>query len=175
MDDNNIKIRKAMKKDYKILANLATKTFLQTYQDKVEASDINSYVKIAFNEDKTLKEIKDPSFTILIALKNSKPVGYAKLLKSEIPTGSRRFNGIELVRLYVLKEYLKQKIGSKLLKKCIKIAKKKKNEFMWTGVWENNDNAVTFYKKSGFKKFGHYKFNFGTKIHNDLLMKLKIS
>ena len=161
MDDNNIKIRKAMEKDYKILANLATKTFLQTYQDKVEASDINSYVKTAFNEDKILKEIKDPSFTILIALKNSKPVGYAILLKSEIPDGSRKFNGIELVRLYVLKEYLRQKIGSKLLGECIKIAKKKKFEFIWLGVWEKNSNAINFYKKLDFKIFGNYKqYNF---------------
>ncbi len=175
MDSPNINIRKAVEKDYEILANLGAKTFLQTYQDKVEASDISSYVKSVFNKAKTLKEIKNPYFTILIVLKNDKPVGYAKLLKSEIPKGSRKFNGIELVRLYVLKNYTRQKIGSKLLKECIKIAKKKKFKFIWLGVWEKSHNAIAFYRKSGFKKFGHYKFNFGTKIHNDLLMKLKIS
>ena len=173
--DSNIKIRKAVEKDYDILANLGAKIFKQTYKDKVESSDLNSYVTSVFNKAKILKEIKDPYFTILIVLKNDKPVGYAKLLKSEIPKGSRKFNGIELVRLYVLKNYTRQKIGSKLLKECIKIAKKKRFKFIWLGVWERNHNAIDFYKKSGFKLFGYHKFNFENNIHNDLLMKKKIS
>ena len=172
--NNSIKIRKAVEKDYKILSNLGAKTFRQTYKGKVNASDIDSYIKNAFNQHNTLKEINNSSFTILIATKNDKLIGYAKLLKSEISTNLRKFNGIELVRLYVLKNYLRQKIGSRLLEECIKIAKKKNFEYIWIGVWERNPNAIDFYKKSGFKGFGHHKFNFENEIHNDLLMRRKI-
>ena len=80
---NNTKIRIAVEKDYKILANLGIKTFEQTYKDKVEANDMNFYLRNSFSKDKILKELKDKSFTILVASKNNKLVGYAKLLKSK--------------------------------------------------------------------------------------------
>ena len=96
------------------------------------------------------------------------------MLKSKIPSDSKHFRGIELVRLYVLKNYQEQKIGSKLLSECITIAKKKKFKYIWLGVWEKNHNAIAFYKKSGFKLFEKCKFNFGTEIHNDLLMRKRL-
>jgi ribosomal protein S18 acetylase RimI-like enzyme len=167
----NIKIRKAVETDYKILANLGAKTFRQTYRDKVKSSDMSYYIKNIFNKNQVLKEIKDLSFTILVASKNGKAVGYAKLLKSEIPSVSKPFKGIELVRVYVLKNHQGQKIGSKLLGECAKIARKRKFRYIWLGVWEKNNEAIDFYKKSGFKLFGNCKFSFGTDIHNDLLMK----
>src|SRR3989344_3411855 len=171
---NNIKIRNAVEKDYKILVNLGAKTFGQTYQNKVKPSDMDYYIKNTFNKNQVLKELKDKSFTILVASKNSKLVGYAKLLKSKIPSNSKHFKGIELVRLYVLKNYQGQKIGSTLLSECIKIAKKNKFKYIWLGVWEKNDDAIAFYKELKFKVFGNCKFNFGTAIHNDLLMRKKI-
>ena len=163
---NNTKIRKAVEKDYKILANLGAKTFRQTYKNKVKLSDMGYYIKNTFNKNQVLKEIKDTSFTILVASKNDKAVGYAKLLKSKIPSDSKHFKGIELVRLYVFKNYQGQKIGSKLLSECIKIAKKKKFKYIWLGVWEKNNDAIDFYKKLEFRIFGNCKFNFGTEIHN---------
>ena len=172
---NNTKIRIAVEKDYKILANLGIKTFEQTYKDKVEANDMNFYLRNSFSKDKILKELKDKSFTILVASKNNKLVGYAKLLKSKIPQGSKQFKGVELVRLYVLKNYHGRKIGTKLLEECTKIAKKSKFKYIWLGVWEKNYNAIAFYKKSGFRIFSKCKFNFGTKIHNDLLMRKRLS
>ena len=171
---NNTKIRKAVEKDYKILASLGAKTFRQTYKNKVKASDMGYYIKNTFNKNQVLKELKDPFFTILVASKKDKAVGYAKLLKSKIPSDSKHFRGIELVRLYVLKNYQEQKIGSKLLSECITIAKKKKFKYIWLGVWEKNHNAIAFYKKSGFKLFEKCKFNFGTEIHNDLLMRKRL-
>ena len=171
---NNIRIRRAVENDYKILVNLGAKTFRQTYKNKANPGDLNYYIKNTFNKNQVLREIRDTSFIILVVSKDDKSVGYAKLLKSKIPSDLKHFRGIELVRLYVLKNYQGQKIGSQLLSECIKIARKKKFEFIWLGVWEKNPNAINFYKKLGFKVFGNYKFEFGTKIHNDLLMRRKI-
>ena len=162
---NNTKLRAAVETDYKLLANLGLKTFKQAYSGTVRSRDMNLYVKKAFSKNNILKELKDKSFTIFVALKNNKIVGYAKLLESRIPESSKNFKGIELVRLYVLKNYQRQKIGAKLLEECIKTAKKSKFKFLWLGVWEKNYNAIVFYKK----------FNFGTVIHNDLLMRKKLS
>lgn len=163
----NIRIIKAGEKDCEALAKLGAKTFYDAYNGKV--NNLDSYIKKSFTKNKLLKEIKKPAFIFLIALKNNKPVGYAKLL------GAKDSQKIELVRLYLLKNFQRQGIGSKLLWECIKIAKKNKFKVIWLGVWEKNRNAIAFYKKSGFKKFGQYKFKFETEIHNDLLMKRKIS
>ena len=174
MNKNNIKIRKAVEKDYKILSSLGAKTFIQAYQGKVKEKNMSSYVGKSFNKDIVLEEIRDTSFIFLIIAKNEKPIGYAKLVANKTQYSRNKVKSIELVRLYILKNYQGQGIGSKSLEECIKIVKKNKFKFIWLGVWEKNYNAIAFYKKSGFKLFGKCKFNFGTEIHNDLLMRKKI-
>ena len=73
-----------------------------------------------------------------------------------------------------MKAFLGQKIGQILLNKAIEIGKKKKLEFLWLGVWEENHRAIKFYEKNGFKVFGKHKFVLGKDVQTDLLMKLKI-
>lgn len=52
--------------------------------------------------------------------------------------------------LYVLKEYQRKKIGTKLINSLINHCKYKINEFFLT-INCNNSNAIIFYEKLGFK------------------------
>ena len=44
---------------------------------------------------------------------------------------------------------------------AVNIAKQRKAEYIWLGVWEFNHKAMRFYMKNGFVRFGEHKFIFG--------------
>jgi ribosomal protein S18 acetylase RimI-like enzyme len=53
----------------------------------------------------------------------------------------------------------------------LEIAKLKKSDFVWLGVWEHNKKAIGFYRKNGFEVFDHHVFVLGNDHQTDLLMK----
>jgi ribosomal protein S18 acetylase RimI-like enzyme len=65
-------------------------------------------------------------------------------------------------------------IGKALMLKCIEIAREKKSDVLWLGVWENNQRAIDFYTKWGFEKFSTHIFMLGDDPQTDWLMKKEL-
>lgn len=175
MKNIKIKLRKASSKDAEFLANLGAKTFYETYQDKVNNSNLLPYIKNSFNRNNLKKEIIDSSNTFLIAFVDRKAVGYAKLRRNSFPNQPKKLKSIEIERMYVSKQMVGKGIGSILMEECVRIANNEKTNFIWLGVWKKNIKAVSFYKKFGFSVFGSHEFKLGREKHKDLLMRLRIS
>jgi ribosomal protein S18 acetylase RimI-like enzyme len=57
------------------------------------------------------------------------------------------------------------------MQRCIEIAKEMHREIIWLGVWEHNQQAINFYTKWGFEKFGEHDFVLGNDVQTDWLMK----
>jgi ribosomal protein S18 acetylase RimI-like enzyme len=74
-----------------------------------------------------------------------------------------------------LKAFLGKKIGQILLDEAIKIAHISGVDYLWLGVWEENQRALQFYSKNGFVEFDKHFFTLGNDIQTDLLMRLEIN
>jgi ribosomal protein S18 acetylase RimI-like enzyme len=74
----------------------------------------------------------------------------------------------------VLNAYLGKKIGQQLYDKAIHIATKMQMEYVWLGVWEENQRALNFYKKNGFVEFDKHIFKLGDDEQTDIMMKLQL-
>ena len=59
-------------------------------------------------------------------------------------------------------------------RQVIDIAKKKQKKYIWLGVWNENTNAIAFYKKMGFVIFDRHTFTIGKDVQEDYLMRLEI-
>ena len=55
------------------------------------------------------------------------------------------------------------------------MAKDKKSDYVWLGVWEENPRAISFYKKNGFEEFDKHIFKLGNDEQTDIMMKLKLN
>ncbi|MDX1653112.1 MAG: GNAT family N-acetyltransferase, partial [Brumimicrobium sp.] len=66
-------------------------------------------------------------------------------------------------------------IGKQLFKQTLDIARQKKSHFIWLGVWEKNERALTFYHKNGFVEFDKHIFVLGDDHQTDILMKLELN
>ena len=83
--------------------------------------------------------------------------------------------GLEIERIYVLKEFHGKKIGQILYDKALQTAIETAAEYIWLGVWEQNARAISFYKKNRFREFGKHIFRLGSDDQTDIMMKLDLN
>ena len=147
----NADIRRGTLNDASLLSQLSITTFLDTFRGTCTDEEIEQFVQQHFNVDQVYKELQDQNDFYFIAFANRESAGYIRMKEEESDVALiRKYKAIELKRIYVLKEYLSQKVGAAVMKFALQFAAEKNYEAVWLGVWEHNLRAQVFYKKWGF-------------------------
>jgi diamine N-acetyltransferase len=109
--------------------------------------------------------------TALILEKCGQAIGYALLNAGTPPYqlvgGS---HSIHIKRFYILEEWTGQKLGDVLMARCLEYVRHSGFETVWLTVWRNNERAIRFYKRWGFRNAGVYDFVVGRDIQEDFLL-----
>lgn len=163
-------IRYAVSSDADLLAELGARTFAETFIQDNTPEDMAAYLASSFNFEKQTAELADPLSTFLIAEIDGIAAGYAKLHSGEALDGIQGDKPIELVRLYVSKDWLGHGVGKVLMQRCLDEAKKLNHRTIWLGVWEHNARALAFYRKWDFREVGDHIFQLGSDPQRDILM-----
>ncbi|MEO8766011.1 MAG: GNAT family N-acetyltransferase [Ginsengibacter sp.] len=155
MVEAKLHIRRAVTRDAQLLSVLSGDTFFDTFHSTCSDEDIKGFIETYFNCAQLARELDDPEDFYFIAYINEEAAGYIRM-KEEVSEVSeiQKYRAIELKRIYVLKKYLSQKIGAKLMTFALAFADEKKYELIWLGVWEHNEKAKSFYSKFGFEDTG---------------------
>jgi len=160
--------------DLALLIDIAKTTFIDAFESSNNSEDFEDYITSAFSEKQVKSELLNSNCTFYFAYIDNTLVGYFKLNEKDAQQEIFNSSSIELERIYVLEDFQKQQIGKQLLYKAIEIAKMKQVDFLWLGVWEHNKEAIRFYKKHGFEKFGTHPYYLGTDKQTDWLLKLEV-
>lgn len=169
-----MQIRKLNISDLENLQKISIQTFRETFEDVNTEENMKKYLTEKLSLSQLKSELENPNSEFFFAENENKILGYLKLNFKNAQTEKVDKNHLEIERIYVLKEFFHLKIGQILFDKALEIGRKKKLEFVWLGVWEENHRAIRFYEKNGFKVFGKHDFLLGEDVQTDLLMKLKI-
>ena len=148
------------------LQEISRKTFSETFSESNSEADMVKYLEEGFSIEKLLEELNNEHSVFYFALFGAEVIGYLKL-----NFGTETGAGMEIQRIYVLKEYLGRKVGQMLYEKALEIAEKRNVPHIWLGVWEKNTKAISFYQKNGFFAFDSHIFLFGDDPQTDILMK----
>lgn len=167
-----IEIRKIGLDDIEILQKIGRQTFFETFSDTNTAEDMQEYLEKSFYKDKLLAEVENPQSEFYFAQENREVIGYLKLNFAQSQTELKNENSVEIERIYVLNAYQGKKVGQKLYEKALAVAKERKAQFLWLGVWEKNEKAIRFYQKNGFAPFDKHIFVLGNDEQTDIMMKL---
>ncbi len=171
MKTSAITIREPAIQDLKLLQALARKTFYETYAEKNTAENMNMYLSEVFSLEQIRAELVDSTSKFYLIEKNKLALGYTKLnLKPCAAWQNRSENGLEIERIYVDANYQGQGIGKILLMHAEEVAKYFSCRYMWLGVWQENANAIQFYKKNKFEIVGALTFTLGLDNQCDWLM-----
>jgi len=163
-------IRRGTIADAGLLSELGARTFSDTFAVDNTPEDLAEYVATSFSVAQQTAELENPASTFLIAEVDGRPAGYAKLHDGEPEKGVEGPKPVELVRLYVSRDWLGRGIGEQLMRACIDEARQARHETIWLGVWERNARAQAFYRKWNFREVGAHMFQLGSDLQRDLLM-----
>lgn len=163
-------VRPATSEDCIDVAELAARTFFETYCRTNSVLDLASYVSDRFTPLRIACEIESPASNYFIAspVGATEPVAYAKLRRSHGPATS--VGTIELQRLYVARSFMRMGVGQLLLLRCVDEVIASGFRSVWLGVDKDNARAQEFYRRNGFETVGTKKFRLGRSTQLDLVM-----
>lgn len=170
-----IEIKKVTLDDIDQLQKIGRQTFYETFSTGNTEENMTKYLNEVFSTDKLTTELKDKNAEFYFAILNNNIIGYLKLNFGQSQTELQDDKGLEIERIYVLKDFLGKNVGQLLYYKAIEVAKQKNSDFVWLGVWEENPRAINFYKKNGFVEFDKHIFKLGNDEQTDIMMKLKLN
>ena len=123
-----MKIRTAEKKDFEEVINLVRKLYGEKNLKKIHKNWGKEYLKL----------LKD----IFVLKEDNKIVAYISIDKNE--------NSIYIADLYVLSEYRRKRIATKLIDYVEQIRRKNHKKYLRVDVRRKDKLAVKFYKKLNF-------------------------
>lgn len=169
-----IHVKQAFSAQLAALQKLGRQTFYETFASSNTRENLEAYMEESFNTLQLQKELADPDSQFFIAYDHEQAIGYLKINTGAAQTEPLP-NALEIQRIYVLKNYLGKAIGQLLFNKAVEVAKEKKVDSIWLGVWEKNARAIQFYKKNGFVEFDRHIFQLGDDPQTDLLMRVPVA
>lgn len=167
-------IKKCTQKDLHELQAISIKTFTETFQEQNSPEDLQAYLEKAYDLKQLAREVANPSSQFFFVHFNEKVAGYLKVNTDEAQTETMGSDSLEIERIYIKKACQKYGFGKLLMDKAFEIALEQHKKSIWLGVWEENENAIAFYRKKGFVYKGSHSFFMGEDEQVDLIMVLTL-
>lgn len=170
MESENIELVPCTLDDLDRLAALARKTYYETFKVRNNPEGMNKYLDEAFDVSALRQEMENPHSLFYFVKVDGQTAGYLKLNTGQAQTEMQDPDLMEIQRIYIDQDFQDAGLGPLLITQAIRIAKNEDKKGIWLGVWENNDKAMNFYEKYGFKKIGSHDFMMGDEAQLDYLM-----
>ena len=167
-DDRSI--RPATPADAAAVADLAARTFHDTFVADNKAEDMAAHLKKNYGTAIQAAEIADPSMVTLVMEHEGRLVAYAQLRSGAAPPCVSGERPIEIWRFYVDKALIGRGIARILMDRTMQEIAARGADVVWLGVWERNLRAQAFYRKCGFAQVGTQFYDVGTDRQTDHVM-----
>lgn len=167
-------IIQAIADDSANLVSISRQTFIETFADVNTPENMQQYLTTRLSEDKIAEELAEKNSRFYLVKSEDKIIAYLKLNSGAAQTELKSDDTLEIERIYVTSQFKGKGIGNLLMNKALSVAKELLANTVWLGVWEHNQPAIDFYKKSGFVEFSRHAFTLGADTQTDLMMKLII-
>jgi diamine N-acetyltransferase len=157
-----LQIKQAEPADAAVIALLGRVTFAETfgYLFREYPADLRAYLDRTFDVGKIERSLGHPRNAYWLAFWNRLPVGYAKLKLASPPPGQPGRHATQLQKIYVLHEFLGQRIGHDLLDAAT-LEAMGRAPLLWLDVLRENTRAIEFYNRHGFVSVGQDAYTIG--------------
>ncbi len=170
----SLSYRECESADLNTLVQISKNTFIEAFEKDNDPNDFRNYTQKAFSHDTLGSELANKDSFFYFVYDQDTLTGYFKLNRGTAQTDVYDPSGLEIERIYVLSSHQGKKIGSWMIHEIIAKANRLGKEFIWLGVWEHNREAIKFYQKHGFAKFGEHPYYIGADKQTDWLLRLEL-
>lgn len=171
----SITIRRAGPSDASALAELAARTFAETFAADNSPEDLNAHLHSSYGLEQQSAELADPDVLTLLAYRNAELIGFAQVRRIPAPSCVVEEHPIEVHRFYLARSAQGTGVAAPLMQEVRAAAEELGGHHLWLGVWERNPRAVAFYVKSGFAKVGSHDFLVGSDRQTDWVFTCRLS
>ena len=154
-------IRRAGVGDAALLADLAARTFTETFGHLYPVQDLEFFLGDAYAVEKQAVILAHPDYAVWLLEDDGVAVGHAAAGPCGLPHAEVRPGDGELKRLYVLASHQNGGWGSRLFGEAERWLLRDGTRTLWIGVWSENLGAQRFYARHGFAQVGTYEFPVG--------------
>ncbi len=168
-------IRRAHAEDAGALGLLGAATFLETYALTLNGVDIVTHC-VKHHAPEVYAhwiEREDCAVWLAQAGEGDTAIGFAVLTPPDLPGALD--DDLELRRIYVLTPFQGFGLGRQFIEQAAKEAKSRGAERLLLGVYGENETAMAFYKKVGFRQVGTREFQVGRKLCFDYVLALSLN
>ena len=166
-----IQYRDARAADGPALAQMARRSFTETFGTLYRQSDLAAFLDQAFGPNGLPAQLSDPDFAVRLALENDAIIGFVKMGPVTFP-GEWRPDAIELYQFYVLGAWHGEGVAQELMAWSLSHARDHGAREVILSVYVDNHRAHRFYEKYGFRDIGRIAFRVGETVDDDNLMRL---
>lgn len=155
--------------DWDKIQMIAYETWPDTFGLIIPDEQIAYMLNQFYNEESLKKQMLDNGHKFILAQKEDRPLGF---ISYQLNYNSEP--KLMIHKLYILPEAQGLGIGSNLLQHLSDIASQNNNNKLCLKVFFKNTNAISFYKKQGFKKIGTETTDIGNNysILDDIMIRL---
>jgi len=164
---SSVTIRRAEVSDASLLAELAARTFGETFGADNSPEDLKAHLESSYGAAQQADELADPDVRTLLAYGNNELIGFAQVRRKVFPTCVVAEKPVELHRFYLARSAQGTGAAKPLMLEAREAAQELGGLHLWLGVWERNPRAIAFYLKSGFAKVGSHDFVVGSDTQTD--------
>jgi diamine N-acetyltransferase len=170
-----IEVKKAEFEDAEYISLLGRITFRETFGHLFSIQEeLETYLNDTFSVEKIRSSIMKENNVFWLAFVDDLPIGYAKFKKKSWFDDAEREAVSQVQKIYILKDFLKLKLGFNLYQHIENEAISLDSKLLWLVVLHTNDRAIKFYEKIGFEKTRQHFFDIGSQHFQFELMVKKI-
>ncbi len=118
------------------------------------------YQREKYNANQLRSEIENPNSKYYFILFENVPVGYLKINLNMALPAYPSANGMEVERIYLLKEMQGKGLGKRLMDFAVAQAKSLQKSYLFLYVMDSSAESMKFYETMGFEKFGRKYLDF---------------
>ena len=167
---SSITIRAGVATDATALAELAARTFRETFCADNRPEDMALHTAQTYGTSHQQRELVDPDIITLLVEVEGQLAGYAQLRSGEPPACVTGAMPIELWRFYIAQPWHGRGIAQALMRSVESESSRRGKRTLWLGVWERNERAKAFYFKNGFTDVGSHVFMVGADAQTDRIL-----
>jgi ribosomal protein S18 acetylase RimI-like enzyme len=167
-------LHRATTADLDAYAELARRTFTETYRDAHDAGSLARHVAATLNDERVRAELEDAGRTVLAVTVGPEWVAYAVLAVGTTPPEVRGARPLEIARFYVASAWHGRGVAAPLMDAVLDEARRQGGDAAWLCVWEHNARALRFYLRMGFELVGRTTYIFDGQPEDDHLLAIPL-
>jgi ribosomal protein S18 acetylase RimI-like enzyme len=164
-------IRRAGVADAATVADIATRTFVETFGAMYPPEDLEFFLRDSYSIEKQTIILSHPDYAIFLLERDGVVVGHAAAGPCGLPHPQVAPGDGELKRLYLLREAQNGGWGARLFETVLEWLLRDGPRTLWIGVWSENFGAQRFYARYGFERVGEYEFIVGGTHDHEFILR----